>query len=210
MESAAKPIGLNAANFFLAEVVGVIMPFLNDFLKESGWRYDAIGIATAVGGLAVFLVQTPAGVIVDRAVHRRVLLAAASLLLGVSYGLIVCLPPTGGSSTRSCSRPGRDRRSSRRCWQALALGLVGHVAISKTVGMNQGWNHAGNIAAALSAMILVNWSSLSSVFRGHNHIHSGRRLGIYYPPWRTRRASAHPDNKRMGMARRIRSACTGY
>ncbi len=30
--------------------------------------------------------------------------------------------------------------------------------------MNQGWNHAGNIAAALSAMLLVSWFSVSSVF----------------------------------------------
>jgi hypothetical protein len=27
-------IGLNAANFFLAEVTGVVMPFLGDYLKE--------------------------------------------------------------------------------------------------------------------------------------------------------------------------------
>ncbi len=30
--------------------------------------------------------------------------------------------------------------------------------------MNQAWNHAGNIAAALSAMALVAWFSLESVF----------------------------------------------
>ena len=47
---------------------------------------------------------------------------------------------------------------------ALALGLVGHAALNKTMGMNQGWNHAGNIAAAVSAMLLVSWFSLSSVF----------------------------------------------
>ena len=42
-------VGLNAANFFIAEIGGVVMPFLNDFLKRN-WRYDAIGIATAVAG----------------------------------------------------------------------------------------------------------------------------------------------------------------
>ncbi len=42
-EAAATPvsrqsvIGLNAANFFLAEVTGVVMPFLGDFLKEQKW-----------------------------------------------------------------------------------------------------------------------------------------------------------------------------
>jgi predicted MFS family arabinose efflux permease len=47
---------------------------------------------------------------------------------------------------------------------ALALGLVGHAALNKTIGMNQSWNHAGNIAAALSAMLLVSWFGLPSVF----------------------------------------------
>jgi MFS family permease len=32
------------------------------------------------------------------------------------------------------------------------------------MGSNQGWNHAGNIAAAVSAMALVTWVGLSSVF----------------------------------------------
>jgi MFS family permease len=162
--SSQSRIGLNAANFFLAEVVGVVMPFLNDFLKESDWRYDAIGIAAAVGGLAMFLMQTPAGVIVDRASHRRVLLAAASLWLGVSYGLIVCLPAHWWFIDPLLFSAGAAQAFFAPLLGSLALGLVGHVALSKTVGMNQGWNHAGNIAAALSAMILVSWFSLSSVF----------------------------------------------
>src|SRR5262249_27658733 len=47
---------------------------------------------------------------------------------------------------------------------ALALGLVGHAALNKTMGVNQSWNHAGNIAAAVSAMLLVGWFGLPSVF----------------------------------------------
>jgi hypothetical protein len=40
---------------------------------------------------------------------------------------------------------------------ALALGLVGHAALNRTMGANQGWNHAGNIASAVTAMLLVGW-----------------------------------------------------
>ncbi len=54
-------IGLNAANFFQAEMVGVILPVLNAFLKEANWRYDAIGFATAAAGLGTLLFQSPAG-----------------------------------------------------------------------------------------------------------------------------------------------------
>lgn len=31
-------IGLNAANFFQAEMVGVVLPVLSVFLRESNWR----------------------------------------------------------------------------------------------------------------------------------------------------------------------------
>jgi predicted MFS family arabinose efflux permease len=47
---------------------------------------------------------------------------------------------------------------------ALALGLVGHAALNRTVGSNQGWNHAGNLAAALLAMGLVSLFGVPSVF----------------------------------------------
>ena len=43
--------GLNSANFFLAEVTGVVLPFLAKFLAERDWRDDAIGIAACVAGL---------------------------------------------------------------------------------------------------------------------------------------------------------------
>ena len=47
---------------------------------------------------------------------------------------------------------------------ALALALVGHNLLNKTAGTNQGWNHAGNIVAAVAAMALVQWLGVSSVF----------------------------------------------
>jgi len=47
---------------------------------------------------------------------------------------------------------------------ALALALVGHQQLNRTIGTNQGWNHAGNIAAALAAMALVTAHGLNSIF----------------------------------------------
>jgi hypothetical protein len=57
--------------FFQAEMVGVVLPALNAFLKEVGWRYDSIGIATALAGLGTLLLQTIAGEITE-ATFRRV------------------------------------------------------------------------------------------------------------------------------------------
>jgi MFS family permease len=157
-------VGLNAANFFLAEVTGVAMPFLNTYLQTRHWRYDAIGLATALAGLGVLLMQTPAGLIVDRVSQRRALLAGASLLLGVCYGLVSVVPAHWWLIDPLLFVAGAGHAFFTPLLGALALGLVGHAALNKTMGMNQGWNHAGNIAAALSAMLLVSCFSLSSVF----------------------------------------------
>jgi MFS family permease len=157
-------IGLNAANFFLAEVTGVVMPFLNDFLKSRDWRYDAIGLATALAGLGVLLMQTPAGFLVDRVCHRRALLASASLLLGICYGVVPLMSACGWLIDPLLFVAGAGQAFFAPLLGALALGLVGHRALNRTMGMNQGWNHAGNIAAALVAMVLVGWLSLASVF----------------------------------------------
>jgi MFS family permease len=155
---------LNAANFFLAEVTGVVLPFLNDFLRSRQWRYDTIGLATASAGLGVFLMQSPAGFLVDRLSCRRRLLAGSSLLLGFCYGVLPLIPARWWSVDPLLFIAGMGQAFFTPLLGALALGLVGHARLSKTIGVNQGWNHAGNIAAAVSAMALVTWIGLSSVF----------------------------------------------
>jgi MFS family permease len=85
-------IGLLAANFFLAEVTGVLVPFLSKYLVERGWKDGSVGLSIAFGGLGVFLMQTPAGFLVDRICQRRALLAGASLVLGLCCGLVPLVP----------------------------------------------------------------------------------------------------------------------
>lgn len=51
---------------------------LNSFLEEVRWRYDQIGLATALLGLGTLLFQAPAGVLVDRVKARRLLFLSAS------------------------------------------------------------------------------------------------------------------------------------
>ena len=50
------------------------------------------GVAISLAGLGVFLMQTPAGMIVDRVRRRPTLLAGASLLLGLCYGVLALVP----------------------------------------------------------------------------------------------------------------------
>jgi MFS family permease len=157
-------IGLNAANFFQAEMIGVILPVLNVFLKNAGWRYDALGLATAIAGLGTVLFQGLAGWITDRVSQRRLLFAAASLVTGGCFVALPLIPQTGFAVDSLLFVVGGVQTLFGPLFGALALGLAGHRMLNRTMGENQGWNHAGNIVAALLAMALVSNLGLNSVF----------------------------------------------
>jgi MFS family permease len=156
--------GLNAANFFQAEMVGVVLPVLNAFLREAHWRYDMIGVATAAAGLGTLIFQTPAGLITDRSSRRRLLFAAAALLTGGCFTLIPLVPHSSLWIDSLLFIAGSMQTFFVPVLGALALALVGHQRLSRTMGTNQSWNHAGNIAAALAAMGLVTALGLTSIF----------------------------------------------
>ncbi len=163
-ESTISRAGLNAANFFQAEAVGVVLPVLNGFLRASGWRYDSIGIATAVAGLGTFLFQTPAGLLTDRINSRRALFGATSLLVGVCF---VCLPLAAHSFPAILGMlftAGAAQSFFAPVLAALALSLVGYARINKTIGDNQSWNHAGNIVAAVVGIAIVSHFGLPGIF----------------------------------------------
>lgn len=157
-------IGLNAANFFLAEVTGVVVPFLAKFLADRGWRDDAIGLSVALAGLGVCVMQTPAGILVDRLHSRRALLAGSSLVVGAGFGLLPLVPASAWVIDPLVFIAGAGNAFFLPLLGALALALAGHAALSSTIGVNQGWNHAGNIAAAVSAMLLVHHFGAAAVF----------------------------------------------
>jgi MFS family permease len=157
-------VGLNAINFFQAEMVGVVLPVLGAFLVEAHWRYDAIGLTTAIAGLGPVLFQTPAGMIADRAVSRRLLFGIATLVAGICLTLIPVIPHQQRWVDTLLFTSGAVQTLVGPLFGALALGLVGHEAINRIAGINQGWNHAGNIVAALLGIILVRFIGIRAVF----------------------------------------------
>ena len=156
--------GLDAANFFQAEAVGVVLPVLDTFLRESRWRYDQIGIATALLGLGTLLFQTPAGILVDRLKSRRALFALASLAVGICFGMIPFVPRTTSWIDGLLFLSGVAQSIFIPVLGALALALVGYNALNRTLGENQGWNHAGNITAALGAFLLIRRFGSAALF----------------------------------------------
>jgi MFS family permease len=156
--------GLNAANFFQAEAVGVVLPVLNTFLREAHWRYDQIGVATALLGLGTLLFQTPAGILVDRVRNRRSLFFVASIAVGICFGVIPFVPHTAIWVDSLLFLSGVAQSLFIPVLGALALALVGYQALNRTLGENQGWNHAGNIVAALLAFFAVGYFGSASIF----------------------------------------------
>ena len=148
----------------MAEVIGVVLPFLTDFLRDRGWRYDQIGTAAAMASLGVFVAQTPAGILIDRLGRHRLLLFFASAALGLAYGVVPLVPPAAVWINPLLFMAGTVQAFLGPLLAALALGLGGKLRLGRVMGTNQAWNHMGNVAAAGMAMALVQHFGLPSVF----------------------------------------------
>lgn len=163
-DSPLSRAGLNAANFFQAEAVGVVLPVLNGFLRASGWQYDSIGIATAAAGLGTLLFQTPAGLVTDRIHSRRALFAAMCIVTGLCFVFLPAVAHSFPGILALLFTFGVAGCFFGPLLAALALSLVGHARLDRTIGGNQSWNHAGNIAAAVAGIAIVARFGLPGIF----------------------------------------------
>ena len=153
---------LKAFNFFLADLQTGIGPYLAVFLASvRHFNPAAVGIATAAGGFATVLMQTPAGAITDATTRKRLVVALAALTGAIgavvlvnarAFWLIVCVQVIVGAAFAflPCAVG------------ALSLGLVGRDALPKRQGTNQAFNSSGNIAYAVTAGVLGKVLSLAA------------------------------------------------
>lgn len=163
-EARISRAGLNAANFFQAEAVGVVLPVLNGFLRAAGWQYDAIGIATAVAGLGTLIFQTPAGLLTDRIHARRALFGVTCIVTGACFVFLPAAAHSFSGILTLLFTAGAAQSFFAPLLAALALSLVGHARLDRTIGSNQSWNHAGNIVAAVVGIAIVARFGLSAIF----------------------------------------------
>lgn len=157
-------LALDAANFFQAEAVGVVLPVLAGYLRQVGWQFEAIGIATAIGGLGALLLQTPAGVITDRVNARRALFAGMCVVTGVCFSLLPLFAKSFWWVNAQLFFAGAAGAFFVPVLAALAISLVGHAALPKLMGENQAWNHAGNIVSAVLAILIVARLGIRALF----------------------------------------------
>jgi MFS family permease len=144
-------VGLDAANFFLADVRDGLGPYLAIYLLTvQKWDEASIGVVMSIATAAGIIAQTPAGGLIDAMRAKRAVMAAAavavttaSLLLPLASSFIsVAASQAAAHAAAAVFGPGLA---------AVSLGVVGHAAFTRRIGRNESFNHAGNAFAAIVA-----------------------------------------------------------
>jgi MFS family permease len=139
---------LDAANFFLADVRDGLGPYLAVYLlTEQKWDQARIGVVMSVATVAGILAQTPAGALVDATRAKRLLMAAAAMIVTLA-SLLLPLVPSFWPVAISQGIAHAAGVVFPPAIAAVSLGIAGHRAFTARIGRNETFNHAGNAAAA--------------------------------------------------------------
>jgi MFS family permease len=156
--------GLYLANFFLAELIGVLLPLLNDYLADNGWSVRGIGVATAMAGLGLWLVQIPAGIWLDSLRAYRAILMAAALVVGAAFALMPQLLQRPVLLCVALFISGAGQAFIVPLLSTLALLLAGPAGVNNLLGRCLSANHAGNLVASAMVLGLVKAYGTASAF----------------------------------------------
>ena len=155
---------LDWLNFFLADVQSGLGPFLAIFLITSRhWNAADIGIVMTISGIATLVAQTPAGALIDATRWKRLAIMVAALVISVA-AFVVTIMPTFGVVAGAQVLLGASASIFPPATAAIALGLVGRQRFTHRMGRMQGFNHAGNVVAAIIAGVLGYFVATAAVF----------------------------------------------
>ena len=146
--------GLDWANVFMADVKDGVGVYLSVYLLTvKDWQPDEIGLVIAVPGIVGIIAQPPAGALIDRSKYKRHLLMFASAIIAVCC-LVVILSSSFFPIFLSQAMVGLVQSVYSPCVAAISLGMVGHAFLSRRIGRNEGFNHLGNMVAAIMAGLI--------------------------------------------------------
>jgi MFS family permease len=154
---------LNALNFFMADVQGGLGPFLGVFLQARQWSPSQIGIVMTIGGIAGMVVTTPAGALVDRTHHKRMIVVASAITVTLA-SLAILVRPEFAVVTSAQIVSGIAGAAIGPAIAAITLGLVHQNGFAHQLGRNEAFNHGGNVAAAALAGGIGFFAGLGAVF----------------------------------------------
>jgi predicted MFS family arabinose efflux permease len=162
--SARSLRGLDGINFLMADVRDGVGPYLSVYLKGSQhWGAGAIGVAMAASSIAAALCQVPAGLLVDAARAKRLLIAASGLLVAAGCLTIVFFPHFA-TVIAAQAMLGAASAIIPPAIAALSLGLVGRRLLDARISRNEGFNHGGNFVAAGLAGVLGQYAGYDWLF----------------------------------------------
>jgi len=146
--------GLDAANFFLADVRAGLGPYLAIYLLTvQKWDPQSIGLVMSIATIAGVVAQTPAGALVDATRAKRGLLAAAAVMATAACLLLPWLSSFWAVAlSQASAQPAAAALAP--ALTAVTLGIVGRKLFAWRVGRNEFFNHAGNVVAAAIAGVL--------------------------------------------------------
>ncbi|MHC2017024.1 MFS transporter [Methylobacterium sp. CM6247] len=147
--------GLDALNFFLADVRDGLGPYLAIYLiavrgPDQGWDEATTGMIMTIAGIAGLIAQTPAGALIDRTNHKRAIVIAGALAVTASC-LLLPFVTNFYLVAATQSVAGIAGAVFPPALAAITLGVVGPKMFSKRIGRNEGFNHAGNAVSAAIA-----------------------------------------------------------
>lgn len=147
--------GLDALNFFLADVRDGLGPYLAIYLiavrgPDEGWNEATTGLIMTIAGIAGLIAQTPAGALIDKTRHKRAVVIAGAIAVTASCLLLPFISNFYAvAATQSVA--GIAGAIFPPALAAITLGVVGPKLFAKRIGRNEGFNHAGNATSAAIA-----------------------------------------------------------
>lgn len=153
--SAPAARGLDALNFFLADVRDGLGPYLAIYLiavrgPAQGWNEATTGAVMTIAGIAGLIAQTPAGALIDRSRHKPAIVIAGAVAVTLSC---LVLPFVSDfyvvAATQSIA--GIAGAIFPPALAAITLGIVGPKLFAKRIGRNEAFNHGGNATSAAIA-----------------------------------------------------------
>ncbi len=147
--------GLDALNFFLADVRDGLGPYLAIYLiavrgPDQGWNEATTGLVMTIAGILGLVAQTPAGAFIDSTNHKRAVVIGGAIAVTASC-LVLPFVSNFYVVTATQSLAHVAGTIFPPALAAITLGLVGPKMFSKRIGRNEGFNHAGNAASAALA-----------------------------------------------------------
>jgi MFS family permease len=156
--------GLDAANFFLADVRDGLGPYLAVYLLTiQKWDEASIGVVMSIATAAGLMAQTPTGALIDATRAKRGVMVAAALAVTAASLL---LPLFSNFFLVAASQATAHAAGAifGPALAAVSLGIVGHAAFTKRIGRNESFNHAGNAVAAGTAGVTAYFFGPTVVF----------------------------------------------